>query len=50
MNTLPSGIVTLLFADGEDSTKQGHQYPDEMFAQLTLHNELLDPSSNIISL
>jgi hypothetical protein len=50
MNTLPSGSVTLLFADGEDSTQQGQQYPDEMFAHLTLHNEILDPSSDIISL
>jgi predicted ATPase/class 3 adenylate cyclase len=39
---LPSGTVTFLFTDIEGSTKLAHQFPDELPALLSRHNEILD--------
>jgi predicted ATPase/class 3 adenylate cyclase len=39
---LPSGIVTFLFTDIEGSTKLAQQFPDELPALLSRHNEILD--------
>ena len=40
--TLPSGTVTFLFTDIEASTKLAQQYPGEMPALLSRHNQILD--------
>ena len=42
MDNLPSGTVTFLFTDIEDSTKLAQQYPNEMPALLARHNEVLN--------
>ena len=39
---LPSGTVTFLFTDIEGSTKLAQQFPDELPALLSRHNEILD--------
>jgi predicted ATPase/class 3 adenylate cyclase len=38
----PSGTVTFLFTDIEGSTKLAQQFPDELPALLSRHNEILD--------
>ncbi|HXQ36008.1 MAG TPA: adenylate/guanylate cyclase domain-containing protein, partial [Anaerolineales bacterium] len=40
-SSFPSGTVTFLFTDIEGSTKLAQQYPDEMPALLTRHNQIL---------
>jgi predicted ATPase/class 3 adenylate cyclase len=39
---LPSGTVTFLFTDIEGSTRLAQQFPDELHALLSRHNEILD--------
>jgi predicted ATPase/class 3 adenylate cyclase len=39
---LPSGTVTFLFTDIEGSTKLAQQFPEELPALLSRHNEILD--------
>jgi len=42
MNHLPTGTVTFLFTDIQDSTKLARAYPNEMPALLARHNKILD--------
>src|SRR5262249_11103767 len=41
MLSLPTGTITFLFTDIEDSTKLWETYPQDMFAALQEHNLLL---------
>jgi hypothetical protein len=40
--TFPSGTVTFLFTGVEGSTKLTQEYPDDMPARLTRHDEILN--------
>jgi class 3 adenylate cyclase len=42
MNNLPSGTVTFLFTDIEDSTRLWQEYPDAMSQAHALHDQILN--------
>jgi class 3 adenylate cyclase len=41
MTELPTGTVTILFTDIENSTQRWQQRPDDMRSSLAVHDELL---------
>ena len=41
MSNIPTGTVTFLFADIEDSTKIAQTYPDQIKVNLSKHDDLL---------
>jgi class 3 adenylate cyclase len=47
--TLPSGTVTFLFTDIEINTKLAQEHPDRASDLLVQRNEMLNPSSAIIT-